>query len=212
MSMTLYGICVSPYVRKVYVVAEKLGLEFDNVPFTPFNKPDNFNDISPLGKMPLLVDGDLTLADSSIICDYLVNQYGNNEFYPTDPATRGKALWFEEYADTKLVEVLGGLFYERVLAPKFTQDPTNQDRVDDILTNLLPPVQDYLESNLPDTGFILGEMSIADIAITTHFINASYAQYQVDGEKWPKLAAYIAMMLALPCFAKRMAEDAKVFS
>ncbi|MCJ8273464.1 MAG: glutathione S-transferase family protein, partial [Psychrosphaera sp.] len=166
-----------------------------------------------LGKIPALTDGDLNLADSSVICDYLNNKYGNNELYPTDPVQRAKALWLEKYADTKLVEATGGVFYERVIKPKFMQQEPDQNRVDDILTNVLPPIQDYLESQLPESGFALGEeMTIADVAITTQYINASYGQCKVDADKWPKLAAYVAFMMSQPCFVKRMTQDAALFS
>jgi len=212
MVITIYGISASPFSRKVFIMAESLGLEFENIPFTPLSKPDNYNEISPLGKIPAITDGDLKLADSSIICDYLNNKYGNNEFYPTDPALRAKALWFEEYADTKLLELLGGIFFERIGNPKFKQLPTDEERVADIINNQLPPVQDYLEASLSDEGFIVGDMSIADIAIGSQYTNAGYAQYKVDGQKWPKLAAYISMLQSQPCFVKRLAEDAKLFS
>lgn len=212
MAITLYGISASPFVRKTLIVAEHLKLDFDNVPVAPFDKPENYEQISPLGKIPALTDGDLTLADSSVICDYLNNQYGNNEFYPTDPALKAKALWFETYADTKLAEVLAGVFVERVLNPKFKNIPTDTAKVDDIINNQQPPVFDYLEAQLPDSGFILGDMNIADIAIGSQFVNGHYGQVEVDGEKWPKVAAYVAMLLALPAFVKRMTEDAKIFA
>jgi glutathione S-transferase len=213
MAITIHGVCASPYVRKVFVVAEILGLEFENNAFSPLSKPENYTDISPLGKIPALTDGDLNLADSSVICDYLNNKYGNNELYPTDPVQRAKALWLEKYADTKLVEGTGAVFFERVLKPKFMQQEPDQSRVDDILTNVLPPIQDYLESQLLDSGFALGEeMTIADVAITTQYINASYAQVKVDVDKWPKLAAYVGFMMSQPCFVKRMTQDAALFA
>ncbi|MFT5163632.1 MAG: glutathione S-transferase [Alteromonadaceae bacterium] len=211
MAITIYGVCASPFVRKVFVVAETLGLAFDNIKVSPLDKPEGYHLISPLGKIPALTDGDLKLADSSIICDYLNNQYGNNELYPTDPALRAQALWFEEYADSKLLDLLGTLFFERVLKPKFRQEPPNEQNISNILEQL-PAVFDYLESSLPDSGFIFSKMSIADIAIGTQFINAGYAQFKLDSEKWPKLGAYLEMLLQQPCFVKRMAEDAKLFA
>jgi glutathione S-transferase len=212
MALTIHGICISPFARKVFIMAETLGLEYDNVVITPMNKPDNLIDISPLLKIPVLSDGDLNLADSSIICDYLNNKYGDNTLYPADPALRAQALWLEEYADTKLFELLGGIFYERVIAPKYKEEPTDEDRVNDIINNQLPPVFDYLQSKLPDSGFMFGELSIGDVAIASQFINASYGQFKVDGKKWPKLSAYIAALFAHPSFAKRMAHDQKLFS
>jgi glutathione S-transferase len=213
MAITIHGICASPFVRKVFIVAETLNLEFDNIVVTPVSKPEGFNEISPLGKFPVLSDGDLHLAESSVICDYLVNKYGNGEFYPKDPTLRAKALWFEQYANSVLPGVLATVFYERLLKPMLKNEPTDEVRVQDIIENQMPPVFDYLESELPQSGYLLGdELTIGDISVATHFVNASYAKLGVDADKWPKLAAYVAKVLALPSFTKRMTQDAQIFA
>jgi glutathione S-transferase len=51
------------------------GLEYQLEIVTPFNQPDRYRELNPLGRIPALRDGDLPLADSSVICQYLEDQY-----------------------------------------------------------------------------------------------------------------------------------------
>lgn len=159
------------------------------------------------------MDDDVTVADSSVICEYLEDAHPSPAVYPTDPVERAKARWFEEYGDTKLVDVTGPpLFFEIVVKPAFLQQETDQARVDDNLANGIPPVMDYLESVAPDAGFMFGDFGIADIAISTNFLNASYAKFEVDASRWPKLAAYVGRMMGHDAFAKRKAADQAMMS
>lgn len=76
-----------------------------------------FEAISPLRKIPAFREGDYVLADSSAICAYLEKQYPSPSFYPTTAEALGKALWFEEYADTALFQAIAPCYYQTVLAP-----------------------------------------------------------------------------------------------
>ena len=59
---------------------------------------------------------------------------------------------------------------------------------------------DYLESELPTTAFACGDLSIADVALGAMFRNAAMSRYTVDAARWPRLAAYVARVLALEPF------------
>ena len=91
--MKLYGICLSPYVRKVAVVINVKGLECEREDAFPGSLS---RAISPLGKIPALQDGALTLADSSVICEYLEEIHPEPQLLPgsaRDRATvRGMAM------------------------------------------------------------------------------------------------------------------------
>ena len=62
--MKLIGIPLSPFVRKVAVILAIKELEYDSEPLMPGDESPEFRALSPLGKIPVLVDGDLSLADS----------------------------------------------------------------------------------------------------------------------------------------------------
>src|SRR2546422_5505554 len=100
---TVYGIPLSPFVRKVRVAMAEKGLKYDLDPVIPVNVSPEYRKISPLGKVPAFRDGDRTLADSSVICSYLERTHPNPPLYPTDPYDYARALWFEEYADGGMV-------------------------------------------------------------------------------------------------------------
>jgi glutathione S-transferase len=61
---------------------------------------------------------------------------------------------------------------------------------------------------VPADGFLFGDVSIADIAIACPFRNARFARFKIDAARWPKTAAFVDRVLALPSFEKlRPIED-----
>jgi glutathione S-transferase len=205
----VYGNIVSPYARKVYLCLEWKGLAFEAIDVLPHADSSPFREISPLGKIPAFEDDQVQICDSSVICDYLETRYPEPSIYPKDPADRARALWIEEYADTRLQDLLlRGIVLERLIKPTVRGEPTDVERVEEILTRRLPPELDYLERLLGarrnGSPFAVGEsLSIADLAITTCFINACAADFEVDASRWPRLADYLASIRALPLLAAR---------
>ena len=77
---------------------------------------------------------------------------------------------------------------------------TDEAVVKQTLEQDIPQVLDYLESELPASGFLFGEVSIADISIACFFRNAAFSRYAVDHTRWPRTAGFVDRTLALPCF------------
>ena len=203
--MKLYGSCLSPFVRKVAAVMDLKGLDCERVESIPGSVP---RDISPLGKIPALVDGDLKLADSSIICEYLEEQYPEIPARPTAPVDRARARWFEEFGDSKLAELCGdGIFFQRVAKKMLTGEASDEVRLAHTIETLLPPVLDYLEGELPAEGFLFGAPGTADISIATHFVNARYAGYELDAARWPRVAGFIERVSALPAMVRQFERE-----
>lgn len=213
--MEIYGLTVSPFVRKVIITCEIKDLKYSIMPVNPFDQPKSFKKLSPLSKIPALVDNNVTLADSSVICSYLEDQYPNNSILPQSIADKAKARWLETYSDSKLIEVVGNnLFFERVVKPKFLKQPTDEKLVSDNLNNILPEVFDYLETQMPKSGFLFSEdkLSIADIAIGSNMLNAKYASYEVDSSKWPLFAGYVNRVHSTDEFKKCIEMDKALFT
>jgi glutathione S-transferase len=206
----LYGVSPSPYVRKVLTCLELKGLNYQQTDVMPMATPEDFINISPLRKVPAIQDGDFTVSDSSVICEYLEDRYPHIATRPTEAEDKARARWLEEFADSKLAELAGGIFFERYLKPLMMQAESNEERVTHIIEELLPPQLDYLETQLPKQDFLFGKtLMVADIALITHFINAAYAGYQIDETRWPQLCAYIERVKAHPVVAKRLAAEAE---
>src|SRR5215813_12229335 len=95
---TLIGSPVSPFVRKVMVVAHLKGIAVEIDPLVAFFADDAFEKISPLRRIPVWRDDRVTLADSSVICQYLEDRYPTPAVYPADIAERAEARFLEEFA------------------------------------------------------------------------------------------------------------------
>jgi glutathione S-transferase len=206
---TVYGAPLSPFVRKVIMVLEHKGADYQNEVVLPFKTPEAFAKLSPLRKIPAFTDGQLTISDSSVICDYLEHKYPQPSLYPADPVQRARALWFEEYADTRLQEYLGpGLFFERVVALPLLRRPADEARIQRSI-EALPAQLDYLEGEVGD-GYLVGErLSIADLSVPSVFLNAFYAGYQIDAGRWPRFEGYLQRLWQHPLYAARIEAEQK---
>ncbi|MBI3782271.1 MAG: glutathione S-transferase family protein [Deltaproteobacteria bacterium] len=199
----IIGTYISPYVRKVLVCLDIKGVSYEIDPITPFLGNDRFSKLSPIRRIPVLIDDKVTLCDSSVICQYLEDRYPTPPIFPSDVADRARARWLEEYADTRMGEVLiWGLFNQKVVKPFIWGEPTDDDALAKTLEEDIPQVLGYLETQVPADGFLFGALSIADISIATFFRNAAFARFRVDAERWPKTAAFVDRVLASESFQK----------
>ena len=201
--MKIIGSYVSPYVRKVLACLELKGIDYEVDPITPFFGDEEFGRLSPLRRIPVLIDGDFVLTDSTVICEYLEEICPEPRLLPTDPKERARARWLEEFADTRLGDVfIWGLFYPRVVSPRVWGDPIDEERIEKSLTVEIPAALDYLERELPERGNCFGEFGLADIAVATFFRNAAYAGFSVDPARWPRTARFVDEALAHPVLQK----------
>jgi glutathione S-transferase len=200
--LTIVGSYVSPYVRKVLACMNLKGLNYQVDPITPFFGNDEFRRLSPLCRIPVLIDGDFSVSDSSVICGYLDEAYPGHALLPTDAKERARARWLEEYADTRLGDLLiWSFFYQRVVKPLVWGEPADEARVQKALDQDIPAALDYLEGELPAEGFLFGEIGVADIAIASFFRNAHYAAYNIDASRWPRAATFVERTLGHSCLA-----------
>ena len=203
--LKLYGVSLSPFVRKAMLPLDYKELEYESEPTFPGDESPAFRAISPLGKVPVLEHDGFTVSDTSVICRYLDRIAPDKKIYPTDPQLEAKACWLEEYADSRLIENCAGLFRERLLNPKMFNQPTDEAVVQNILETTMPECLAYLESVVPEAGYLVGDsLSIADIAVTTCFIQARYGDFDVDGAVAPKLRNYLDQAFAAPLVIKRL--------
>ncbi len=200
--ITIIGSFVSPYVRKVLACLNLKGLAYQVDPITPFYGNDEFERLSPLRRIPVLIDGDFTASDSSVICAYLDEAYPGHPLFPAAPRDRARARWFEEYADTRLGDLLiWSYFYQKVVRPLVWSEPGDEARIQQAEKTDIPAALDYLEQQVPADGFLFGDIGLADIAISTFFRNGAYAGLALDVERWPKSTAFIARTLDHPAIA-----------
>jgi glutathione S-transferase len=198
----IIGSFVSPYVRKVLACLNLKGVAYEIDPITPFYGNEEFDRLSPLRRIPVFIDGDVTLADSSVICAYLEEAYPGYSLLPASADDRARARWLEEYADTRLGDLfIWSLFYQKVVRPLVWNEPGDEARIRNALDHGIPAALDYLERELPLAGFLFGDIGIADISIATFFRNGAYAGFEPDRDRWPRSTAFIERTLEHPCLA-----------
>jgi glutathione S-transferase len=201
--VSIVGSYISPYVRKVLAVLHLKGIAYQIDPIVPFFGNDAFSEISPLRRIPVYSDGKVTLCDSTVICEYLEDLHPAPALYPREPADRARARWLEEFADTRMGEVIiWRLFNQVAINPRVFGVPTDEAVLNHARSVEIPHVLDYLESQLPEHGFLFGEIGVADIAIAAFFRNAAFSRYRVDAERWPRTAAFVARALGHDCLSR----------
>jgi glutathione S-transferase len=202
--VTVIGSYLSPYVRKVLVCLHTKGVAYRIDPIVPFFGDDRFTRLSPLRRIPVLIEGDLVLCDSTVICEYLEESRPAPAIYPAGAAARAHARWLEEFADTRMGDVfIWRLFDEVAIGPAVWGRKPDPERLRHTLEVEVPAVLAYLEAVLPAQGFLFGErLGIADAAIAAFFRNAAFARFTPDAARWPRTAAFVARALASEPFAR----------
>jgi glutathione S-transferase len=98
------------------------------------------------------------------------------------PKIHGAALFLEEYADTRLMEDVGAVFFERIVKSLMKQTP-DEAPVKKGIEELMPAAMAYLESLAPEgDGIVGGRFSVAGVAIGSQFVNWGHAGQSIDAK------------------------------
>jgi len=203
MAITVVGNYLSPYVRKVLVCLDLKGLDYEIDPIIPFYGNDEFTRLNPVRRVPVLVDGDLVIPESAAICEYLDEVYAGPGLLPTNAGQRAQARALQAFADGRMGDVLiWNLFNQYVIRRFVWRETADESRTAKALHEDIPQILDFLETRLPDDGFLFGECSVADIAIACMFRNAAFVRYAIDPDRWPRSASFVNRVLDLPAFVR----------
>jgi glutathione S-transferase len=193
-TLTLVGNHLSPFVRKALAVARLKGLALEIDPLVPFYGDDRFSALNPLRHIPLLIHGDVTLPDSTVIAEYFEDLQPRPSILPGNAADRARSRWLDEYADTRMAQVLvWGVFAKSVVLPGIFKAPRDLDAIARHMSDDVPEVMDVLERHAPAEGFIAGnEIGLGDISVASQFTNLRWARQTVDAARWPRAMAWVA--------------------
>lgn len=206
--MIIHGARPSPFVRKVIVFAAEKGIDAE-VQMAGFGSgTDNFVKASPFGKMPALEDGDFLISDSTAIITYMDAMRPEPNLIPTEPKARARTIWFEEFGDT-IAQPAGALvFFNRAVARVVGMEP-DLAAADMAEAEKLPPIYDYLEEVLPESGWLVEDrFTLADLAAACPIITVSYCSDTLTAARWPKVKAWLDRVKARPSMADALAQEA----
>lgn len=212
--LTLYGSHGSPYTRKACLFLEEKGQPYQFQFTFPGNSDPEWRKISPLGKVPCLKDDGFALPDSSAICEYLERKFPEPPLYPKDLRHFGRALWYEEYADSAVAAILGGkIFFPKVVAPLVLKQPVDEAAIQKVVERDVPKIFNYLEGEVRAGQNLVGdEFGIADLGVMSHLLSYQFAGYSIDPQRWPQLSAYFDRQVQRPSFQKYVGAEKQTFA
>jgi glutathione S-transferase len=164
----LYDFPQSPYCQKVRLVLAEKDLSFDKV-FVDLikneQKSPDFLRLNPYGKVPVLVDEGEAVYDSTVINEYLEDEYPHPPLMPADSGERARVRMFEDFADNSFT-AQGGLLAAELRKPP---EQSDQDRIQRYRTDLIR-VLEFLDRQLEGKEYIAGDFSLADLAFVPRLL------------------------------------------
>ena len=198
----------APNTRSVRIVwlLEELGLDYElellKLGDPKMRSPD-YLQVHPLGRVPVLEDGEIRLFESGAIVEYLLARYGEGRLIPdvSSPAFADYLQWLH-FAEGMLMPPVNTVVVETILLPPDKRNQVNVDRATKLLGRMLSAV----DQRLADRDYLAGEFSGADI-MTGHASIVS-SSLGADISALPNLQAYIERLKARPALQKAFSAGA----
>lgn len=198
--LTIYGFPTSPYVRKVLLVAAEKGIDCELVTATPHKPTPEFLAASPFRMMPAMDDDGFALPDSTAIFMYLDAKHPEPPLLPAAPEDRGRAMWFDEFADTILSNWSRTIGFNRAIGPALLGLPKNEEAAAEAETAAVPAL-DWLEGQMPESGWLAGERySLADLAVASALLTMAYGLDLDFLESRPRTLAWFGRVSERPAW------------
>ncbi|WP_010545084.1 glutathione S-transferase family protein [Sphingomonas elodea] len=119
-------------------------------------------------------------------------EYPEPNLIPLAAEARARTIWFDELADTVMMAEGSAILGNRFVKPRVMQSPCDHDAADQAEHQQLPPILDYLERTIPDSGFLVEDrLTLADIAVASPLATLGCIGVCVDSARYPRTAAYI---------------------
>ena len=201
--------------QRVLWLLEELGLPYEIKKYqrnaqTMLAPPELLN-VHPLGKSPVITDGDVTVAESGAIIEYLLERYGNGRLEPAagTPERLRWRYWLHFAEGTAMSPLLLKLIFERIKVTKmpFFAKPIARGISNKVLAAMVDPnlkrQLDFMEAELGKSEWFAGaEFSAADIQMSFP-VEASAQRAGLDASR-PKLMAFLKRIHARPAYKKAL--------
>ena len=207
--MKLYYSPVSVYSAKPRIAMYEKAIAHETrllnwTPATGWIKPEELPRLNPKAQIPVLVDGEAVIYDSTIIVEYLDERVPKPALFPTGPADRARCRMLEDLGDTLLAPNLGVLIREVLLKP----DASTRDTIAVAQTKAeLARQYQRLERELGKREYLCGEFSAADISCFSP-INIASLMEGAPSAEYGNLAGWLSRMSKRPSVARYLAEFA----
>lgn len=211
--MKLYSGPLSLFSRKVEIALGEKGLAFERI-MVPFTQERGYQPkhpdvlaVNPKGQVPVLVDGDFALFDSTLIFEYLEDAYPTPPLMPQGARSRAEARMMELRADEVVFPAAYKLVFRTEAVPVDVEKRRTNDELARQTEAKLRDHFAWLERTLAGRDFLCGALSVADIAM---FMTIVWTQ-RLKGPAlapYPALDGWFARLKSRPPFRKAAAEIA----
>jgi glutathione S-transferase len=192
--IALYDNPFSPFARKVRMVLHRKRVAFDSIDALARAEQPRLAAVNPRAEVPVLVDGDLVVANSAEIVAYLEDCFPEPTILPGSAALRAQARGWQRLADTVVDAVVHDV--------SLWTWPTHHRR-DEPPAGLLAAgrgdlegVLAHMEAALGGGRFLCGDLSIADLALFPHV--SSLRLLGVGLDAFPRVRRWARELRALP--------------
>jgi glutathione S-transferase len=193
--MRLIGSPFSPFSRKVQLVLDHKGLEYDLVDGGTPEAHEELRARNRRAEVPVLIDGGLTIVNSADIVAHLDYVHPDTPVHPAEPADRVAARAWERLSDS----TVDAIMVDISLWSWANRPDEMPDGMLEAAQRDLDGIYERLEAALEGSPHIVGdEISIADLALFPHLSASGVLGVPIDPERFPKLVAWLGRMFALP--------------
>jgi glutathione S-transferase len=202
--------------QRILWLLEELGVEYEVKRYERDAKtmlaPPEFRAVHPLGKSPVISDGDLTIAESGAIVEFLIDRYGQDRLIPAigTPERLRYTFWLHYAEGSVMPPLLLKLVFDRVETspmPFFVR-PIARGIAQKVKSAFVGPQLDlhlgYMERELAKSTWFCGEeFTAADIQMSFP-VEIARARAGLTRETRPHLSAYLARIHARPAFRRAL--------
>jgi glutathione S-transferase len=209
--MKLYSGPLSLFSRKVEIALHEKGLSFERE-MVSFTQAKGYSPrhpavlaANPKAQVPVLVDGDLTLFDSTLIFEYLEDSHPQPALWPADPKARARGRQVELFADEILLPLVARLMHRSEPPDSDAERRERRDAEARLAESALAARFGQLADQLQGKDFLCGTYSYADIAM---FMVVFWA-LRLKGTRlgtFPALESWYERVGARPAVARVAAE------
>jgi len=198
--IVFYGSPMSSAMRTHWML-EEVGVPYDykrlSVRAGDTKKPEYLK-VTPGGRIPCIVDGDVTLTESMAINFYLAEKYGK-DLMPTDLVQRAHVYEWSFWAISNLQPLFITILQHSMVLPEAERDPKAIEKA----RTLIPPYLELLEKSLTRKEYLVGgRFTVADLNVAS--VVGLAVMVGVDVSKYGNIQAWLGRCQARPSFAKSM--------
>jgi glutathione S-transferase len=212
--ITLYSGPLSLFARKVEIALREKGLPFERI-MVPFNQTTGYDPrhpevmaLNPKGQVPIITDCGVVIYDSTVILEYLEDEYPEPPLYPQSPVERARCRLDELYADEIMLGALKPLMH-RTGPPSADRDRRIAQQADALIAeDVLAGHYAVLDQRLAGRDYFAGMPSAADIALFMAVLfSLRLGGPPLDDHRG--LADWFARLKSRPAFAQAAVEIAE---